>query len=127
QIGMLINELEKQDLLDNTVIVVWSDHGFHLGELGLWAKTSNFELDTRVPLIIATPKQKTGGSRTDAIVELVDIYPTLSELAGIPLPEGLDGESLLPVLKEPRSEEHTSELQSRENLVCRLLLEKKKK
>lgn len=101
QIGMLINELEKQDLLDNTVIVVWSDHGFHLGELGLWAKTSNFELDTRVPLIIATPKQKTGGSRTDAIVELVDIYPTLSELAGIPLPEGLDGESLLPVLKEP--------------------------
>lgn len=101
QIGMLIDELEKQGLLKNTVIVVWSDHGFHLGELGLWAKTTNYELDTRVPLIIAAPGQKTAGSKTDAIVELVDLYPTLSELAGIPLPEDLDGQSLLPLLQDP--------------------------
>lgn len=101
QIGMLIDELEKQGLLKNTVIVVWSDHGFHLGELGLWAKTTNYELDTRVPLIISAPGQKTAGSKTDAIVELVDLYPTLSELAGIPLPKDLDGESLLPLLQDP--------------------------
>ena len=101
QIGFLLDELENQGLLDHTIIVLWSDHGFHLGELDLWCKTTNFELDTRVPLLVAAPGMSQAGKRTEAIVELVDIYPTLTDLAGLPVPRAVDGVSLEPLMTRP--------------------------
>jgi Arylsulfatase A and related enzymes len=101
QIGHLLDELERQGLLDKTIIVLWSDHGFHLGELDLWCKTTNFELDTRVPLLISVPGTPHRGKHTEAVVELVDIYPTLADLAGLPAPREVDGVSLKPLLARP--------------------------
>ena len=101
QIGRVLAELDSQSLAENTIVVLWSDHGYHLGERGLWGKTTNFELDTRVPLIIRAPEKSSGDC--DAIVELVDIYPTLADLVGVP-PRAWDqqqGESLVPLLEEP--------------------------
>ena len=102
QIGRLLDELDTLNLADKTAIVLWGDHGFHLGEQGLWAKAYNYELTTRVPLILAVPGQKNAGERSDALVEFVDVYPTLVDLCGLPLPEGLEGSSMKPLLDNPR-------------------------
>ena len=109
QLGRLLDELERLGLNDNTIIVFWSDHGFHLGEHTLFAKTSNFELDARVPMIIAAPGLP-GGRRTRSLAALLDLYPTLSDLAGLPPPQGVEGKSLLPVLYDSLAEVHTSVL-----------------
>jgi len=101
QIGRVIDELDSLGLRDRTVIVLWGDHGWQLGEHGLWCKHTNFEVAARAPLIFSAPGQKTAGSKTDALAEFVDIYPTLCELAGLPLPEGLEGTSLVPVINDP--------------------------
>ena len=93
QIGRVLDALERTGLAENTIVVLWGDHGFHLGEHGLWVKTTNYEFDTRVPLIVATPDQRARGVRTNAMVELVDVYPTLVELCGLPTPDGLEGRS----------------------------------
>ncbi len=100
QVGKVIDELDRLELGDSTIIVLWSDHGFHLGEHGLWAKTSNFELDARVPLIVVTPETN-GMQRTDAVVELLDLYPTLVDLCGLSMPEHVEGVSLRPLLEDP--------------------------
>jgi iduronate 2-sulfatase len=101
QIGRLIEALSKFGLQENTIVCLWSDHGFHLGEHTIWCKTSNYEFDTRVPLIISAP-QKKKGQVCKKLVELVDMYPTLVELAGLSLPSGLEGTSMVPLLDDPQ-------------------------
>ncbi len=101
QVGRLLEELARLGLEDNTIVAVVGDHGFHLGEHGLWGKLTNFETATRVPLIISAPHRFAGGGKTDALVELVDLYPTLAELAGLPLPSHLEGSSAVPLFNAP--------------------------
>lgn len=103
QLGKVTAALEKQGLLDSTLIVFWGDHGYHIGEHSLWAKTSNFELDARVPLIIVPPKARHAGASTDALVEMVDLFPTITALCGVPAAPGLDGASLMPLLEDPKA------------------------
>jgi iduronate 2-sulfatase len=100
QIGRVLAELNRLGLTKNTIIVLWSDHGFHLGEKGLWAKSTNYELDTRVPLIIAAPGKKIG-VKSNALVELVDLYPTVADLGGLRIPDNLEGTSVAPLLASP--------------------------
>ncbi|WP_405293633.1 sulfatase [Algibacter sp. Ld11] len=106
QIGKMIDALDEAGVRDNTIIVVWSDHGWHLGDMGIWGKATNYEIATRVPLIIWTPdmEEKIRGKKTEALVELVDIYPTLCELAGIEKPSHLEGQSFMPLLSNPNKE-----------------------
>ena len=92
QIGRLLDELKTLNLDDNTIVVIWGDHGWKLGEYGRWSKHSNMEIDTRVPLIIYVPGCKP--QVVSDIVETIDIYPTLLELAGFQIPEKLEGENL---------------------------------
>ena len=87
---------------EKTIIVLWGDHGWKLGEHDAWCKHSNAENDTNAPLLLSAPGMKYAGTRTNALVEFVDIYPTLSELAGLPLPSHLEGRSFKPVLEDPR-------------------------
>ena len=94
QIGKVLSSLESNGLAQNTIVVLFGDHGYHLGEHGLWGKTTNFELDTRVPLIIRTPGMKDAGEATDSLTELVDLYPTLASLAGLEVPEHCEGSDL---------------------------------
>ncbi|MBL9154529.1 MAG: sulfatase [Verrucomicrobiales bacterium] len=101
QVGKVLTALRDEGLADNTIVVFWGDHGYHLGEHGLWAKTSNFELDARVPLIVATPAPAHPGAESASLVEMIDLFPTLVELAGLPAAPGLEGASLVPVLKDP--------------------------
>lgn len=101
QVGLLLDELERSGAMENTIVVLWGDHGFHLGERGYWCKATNYEQDTRVPLIIRTPGESRSGQRTDALVELIDVFPTLVDLAGLPSATGLSGVSLRPVLEDP--------------------------
>ena len=102
-IGKMINELEEAGVRENTIIMLWSDHGWHLGDMGIWGKATNYEIATRVPLIIWTPDmpEKNRGKKSRALVELVDMYPTLCELAGIDLPDHLEGQSFAPLLENP--------------------------
>jgi arylsulfatase A-like enzyme len=100
-IGRLLDELDKLKLRDNTMIILWGDHGWKLGEHAGWCKHTNFELDTHVPMIISVPGMKTAGQRTRALTEYVDIYPTLSEVCGLAVPEHLEGVSMAPLLKNP--------------------------
>ncbi len=100
QIGLLLNELDRLGLASNTVVVLWSDHGWKLGEHRGWCKQSNYEIDTRVPLMIRAPSAKANGRQSHALVEFVDIYPTLCELASLSVPPVLEGKSLAPLLND---------------------------
>ncbi len=101
QIGKLLNELDRLGLSEKTIVVLWGDHGYSLGEKNRWCKGTNFERDTRVPLIIRTPSMKQPGAPSLSLVELVDLYPTLTSLAGLAPMNGLDGRSLIPILDDP--------------------------
>ncbi len=100
-VGSVIGELERLGMRDDTVICLWGDHGWHLGENSIWGKMTNFERAVHSPLIISAPHQGRRGARTSALVEFVDIYPTLCEICGLPLPEILEGTSLVPLMESP--------------------------
>ena len=100
-IGRVLAELDRLGLRDNTIVVLWGDHGWKLGEHASWCKHSNMENDTNAPLILAAPSAKAAGQSTAALVEFVDIYPTLCDLAGLPLPTHLQGVSMKPLLDDP--------------------------
>jgi len=100
QVGKLLDAVDHSPDADNTIIILWGDHGWHLGDHAIWCKHTNFEQATRVPLILVTPGSSTPAT-TSAPVEFLDIFPTLCELAGIRAPDNLHGTSLLPLLKDP--------------------------
>ncbi|QEG24888.1 sulfatase-like hydrolase/transferase [Mariniblastus fucicola] len=102
QIGKVADALEASDYADNTVIVLWSDHGQHLGEKRRWRKQTLWEEATQVPLFFKAPGNKTTPSKNDQVVSLLDIYPTLVDLCGLPVSDRLEGESLIPLFKDPK-------------------------
>ena len=106
QIGKVTRALEQLGLAKDTIVVLWGDHGWHLGDLSIWTKHTNFEQANRIPIIIVAPGVAKPGSVTSQLAETVDIFPTLSELAGLPAskgPQPIDGVSLVPVLKNPNA------------------------
>lgn len=103
QVGKVMAELKRLELHKDTIVVLWGDHGYKLGEYGLWCKHTNLELDTRVPFIIAGPGLPKG-QRSSSYVEMVDIFPTVAQFSGGQIPASCEGKSLLPVLEEPRKQ-----------------------
>lgn len=100
-VGRLLDALDQEGLAANTVVVLWGDHGWQLGDHGLWHKHTNFELATRAPLLMSVPGLTPAGAKCEAPVEFVDIYPTLADVCGLAVPAGLDGVSLKPWLQNP--------------------------
>jgi arylsulfatase A-like enzyme len=100
QIGKLLDVLDELELANNTIVILWGDHGWNLGEHGLWCKHCNFETSLHTALMIKVPGIK-GGKKTNALTEFVDIYPSLCELTGLPVPHHLQGMSFVPLLSNP--------------------------
>lgn len=101
QVGRLLDELDKLGLAENTVVILWGDHGWHLGDHGIWCKHTNYEQATRAAMLMSAPGQKAPGKKCDALVEYADIYPTLAEVCGLPKPDGVEGHSFAPLLDDP--------------------------
>jgi iduronate 2-sulfatase len=104
QVGKIIAQLTKLGLAKNTLIILWGDHGWHLGEHAIWGKHALFEESLRSPLIVVAPQVKQNGTSTKSIVQSIDIFPTLCDLVGLKKPDFLDGTSLLPQLKDPAAQ-----------------------
>jgi arylsulfatase A-like enzyme len=102
-IGRLLDALDQSPARENTIVCLWSDHGYHLGEKWHWHKQALWHRATHVPLIVSAPGVGRGSTRCSRPASLLDVYPTLTELAGIPAPAGLDGESLRPFLETPQA------------------------
>lgn len=101
-VGRVLKALDENGLRDNTIVVFWGDHGYHLGEFGKWSKHGSlFELGTRVPLIVSAPKTGAKGQSVSSPVQSLDLYPTLCNLCGIKTPEGIEGHDLTPLLNNP--------------------------
>ena len=101
QVGRLMDQLKSSGADGNTIVVLWGDHGWHLGEHAIWGKHALFEESVRSPLIISFPGIKTPGEQTEAVVETLDLFPTLTGLTGLPTPEFVHGKSLQPLLDDP--------------------------
>lgn len=101
QLGRVLDALDNSGKADSTIVVFVADHGYHIGEHSLWGKTSNFEFDARVPLLISVPGNGHQGRRSHSLVEIVDLFPTLVDLCEVPKPAGLEGKSLTDVLHDP--------------------------
>ncbi len=101
QLGRVMDALREAGLADNTVVVLWGDHGWHLGDHGMWCKHTNYELATRAALVMSVPGQRAAGRSCDRLVEFVDIYPTLAEVCRLPAPAGVEGHSFAPLLGDP--------------------------
>jgi arylsulfatase A-like enzyme len=104
QVGRVLDALEKEGLADNTIVILWGDHGWNLGEHGLWCKHCNYETSTRVTLLIRAPGyDKSHGQTTRSLTEFVDIYPTLCELCNVKPDAAIEGKSFVPLLKDPKA------------------------
>ncbi len=103
QVGRVLAALKEPGLAEDTVVVLWGDHGWHLGDHGMWCKHTNYERATRAALVMSEPGQKTVGQKCDALVEFVDIYPTLADVCGLPKPEAVEGTSFAPLLNDPKT------------------------
>ena len=103
QIGLLFESLDRNGLADNTIVVLTSDHGYQLGEHFMWGKVTLFEVCDRVPLIVRVPSVTKAGSASDGLVELIDLYPTLTDLCGVKPPGDLQGKSFAKMLRDPTS------------------------
>ena len=101
QLGMVLAELDRLGLRENTVVVLWGDHGWKLGEHDSWCKHTNFEIDARAPMMVSPPGMRGAAKRTGALVEFVDMYPSLCELCGIPIPDHCEGTSFAPLMDDP--------------------------
>jgi len=101
QLGLVLDGLKKNGLWDDTVIVFTSDHGYHLGDHFIWGKVTLFDIGAKVPFIVRAPGLSKSGTTSEAMVELIDVYPTLADLAGLPAPKHLQGTSLRPLLGHP--------------------------
>ena len=108
QVGRLLSKLEQSGAKENTIVVLWGDHGWHLGEHAVWGKHTLFEESLRSPFIVSYHGMKQPGSTTDAVVETLDLFPTLCELTGLPQPEFVHGVSLVPLLSEPNTAGHVA-------------------
>ncbi|MCA9063690.1 MAG: sulfatase-like hydrolase/transferase [Planctomycetaceae bacterium] len=122
QVGRLLDSLDATGLSKNTIVVLWGDHGWHLGDHGMWCKHSNYEQAARIPLIVSVPGAASG-LQTAALVETVDLYPTLCELSGVPLREGLDGQSFAGVIRDPslRGRDSVTHVYPRSNRLGRAI------
>ncbi len=108
QVGKLLDRLDKLKLRDNTVVVLWGDHGWHLGEHAVWGKHTLFEESLRSPMMVSYSGLPAAGEQTDAIVETLDLFPTLTQLCHLPVPDFVDGVSLQPILDNPDAAGHTA-------------------
>ncbi len=108
QVGRVIAKLQETGQADNTIVILWGDHGWHLGEHAIWGKHALFEESLRSPLIIHCKDLSQAGMATKSMVETLDVFPTLCDLAGLPKPGYLQGVSLLPLLKSPAAKGHAA-------------------
>lgn len=106
QVGRLMKQLDKTGAAQNTIVVLWGDHGWHLGEHAVWGKHTLFEESLRSPFIVSYQNIKKPGESTDSVVETLDVFPTLCELTGLPTPDFVEGVSLRPLLDDPSSSGH---------------------
>jgi iduronate 2-sulfatase len=101
QVGKVLDELDRLDLAQSTIVVFWGDHGYHLGDHGMWCKHTNYEQATRIPLMVRVPGTSKDGGAFKGLIESVDVYPTMCDVLGVPAPQGLDGKSFAAALKDP--------------------------
>ena len=107
-VGKIMKALKASGAEHDTVVVLWGDHGWHLGEHAVWGKHTLFEESLRSPLIISNPGMAMPGEATDAVIETLDVFPTLCELAGVPVPDFVQGRSLVPFFESPEEIGHAA-------------------